>query len=155
MFKQYLSLTKPRICLLVLVTTYLGYYLGIRHSGSYMLLASEWLIFLNLIIGTSLSCAGACALNQAVEYKSDAKMERTSNRAIPLGHITPLKAFIFGVFLSLIGIIYLYVMINTLVALLSFLTVFSYICIYTPLFISKSQGQGLGDLPLVRSAFKE
>ena len=132
MFKQYLSLTKPRICLLVLITTYLGYYLGIRHSGSYMLLASEWLTFLNLIIGTSLSCAGACALNQAVEYKSDAKMERTSNRAIPLGHITPLKAFIFGILLSLIGIIYLYVMINTLVALLSFLTVFSYICIYTP-----------------------
>ena len=84
MINSYISLTKPRICLLVLVTTYLGYYIGLRSIGSYMLGYSEWIIFLNLIIGTFLSCAGACSLNQAIEHKSDAKMDRTSSRAIPI-----------------------------------------------------------------------
>ena len=114
MIRSYISLTKPRICMLVLVTTYLGYYLGLRYSDSYMLHLNEWLIFLYLIIGTLLSCAGACALNQALEYKEDAKMDRTSSRPIPMGIILPLHAFIFGVSLSVIGIIFLYLSIGSL-----------------------------------------
>ena len=72
MISSYISLTKPRICILVLVTTYLGYYIGLRSVGSFMLDYYEWITFIHLIIGTLLSCAGACSLNQAIEYKSDA-----------------------------------------------------------------------------------
>ena len=133
MFKYYYLLTKPRICMLVLVTAYLGYYMGLRHIGSYMLSSSEWITFFYLIIGTLLSSAGACALNQAIEYQSDAKMDRTSARPIPMGKISPLNGYIFGIVLSLLGVILLYIMISSLVAFLSFLTIFTYIFIYTPM----------------------
>jgi len=147
MFKHYISLTKPRISFLVLVTTYLGYYLGLRYTGSYMLLGSEWITFFHLIFGTLLSCAGACALNQSIEYKSDSKMDRTADRPIPRGYISPQKGFFFGLFLSLVGILYLYYMINIFVMFLSFLTIFSYICVYTPFKKISSINTLIGAIP--------
>lgn len=147
MIKSYISLTKPRICILVLVSTYLGYYLGLRSSGSYMMELSEWIIFLHLIIGTLLSCAGACALNQAIEYRADSKMDRTVNRAIPKGYILPLKAFIFGLLLSFSGILYLFLNVNLIVSALSFFTIFSYICLYTPFKKISSINTLIGAIP--------
>tara|TARA_Y100001968_G_C19332726_1_gene705161 strand:- start:417 stop:1241 length:825 start_codon:yes stop_codon:yes gene_type:complete len=119
--------------MLVLVTTYLGYYMGLRHVGSYMLEFHEWVIFSYLVIGTLLSAAGACTLNQAIEYKSDAKMNRTSSRPIPSGIISPLNGCIFGIILSILGVVLLYILIGPLVSFLSFLTIFTYIFIYTPM----------------------
>ncbi len=147
MFNAYISLTKPRICLLILITTYLGYYLGLRSIGSFMITFDEWLVFSHLLIGTLLSCAGACTLNQAIEYKSDAKMDRTSKRAIPMGEITPFNALCFGIILSFSGILYLYLMISILVSFLSFLTVFSYIAVYTPLKRLSSFNTLVGAIP--------
>ena len=118
---------------MVAISAYLGYYLGIRYSGSYMMEISEWIVFSHLIIGTLLSCAGACSLNQAFEYKSDSKMKRTENRSIPKGEVTPFQGIVLGCSLSLVGILYLAYFINIIVSALSLLTVFSYICIYTPL----------------------
>ena len=147
MISSYISLTKPRICILVLVTTYLGYYIGLRSVGSFMLDYYEWITFVHLIIGTLLSCAGACSLNQAIEYKSDAKMDRTSKRPIPMGKITPLSGIIFGLLLSFTGITYLYINVTLFVSFLSFLTVFSYIAIYTPLKKISSINTLIGAIP--------
>ena len=107
MLKSYISLTKPRICILVLVTTYLGYYIGLRNINMYMTTLDEWLVFSHLVLGTLLSCAGACALNQAIEYKSDRKMKRTSNRAIPSGIISQKNGLLFGTILSMVLILVL------------------------------------------------
>ena len=147
MIKHYISLTKPRICFLVLISTYFGYYLGLRYTGSYMTELNEWVIFFHLIIGTLVSCAGACTLNQAIEYDSDSKMNRTANRSIPKGHISPLKAFIFGFVLSIVGILYLFFNVNLIVSIISFLTVFSYICIYTPFKKISSINTLIGAIP--------
>jgi len=147
MLKHYISLTKPRICLLVLISTYFGYYLGLRYTGSYMTGLSEWIVFFHLIIGTLLSSAGACALNQAIEYDSDSKMDRTANRSIPKGHVSPLRAFIFGFSLSVAGILYLFFSINFIVSSLSFLTIFSYVCIYTPFKKISSINTLIGAIP--------
>lgn len=147
MIAHYISLTKPRICLMVAISTYLGYYLGIRYSGSYMTELSEWLVFSHLIVGTLFSCAGACTLNQALEYKADSKMERTKNRSIPKGELTPLQGIISGSFLSILGIIYLALFVNTVVSILSLLTVFSYICLYTPLKKVSSLNTLVGAIP--------
>lgn len=133
MIKHYLTLTKPRICMLVLVTTYLGYYMGLRHIGSYMVSIDEWITFFYLVLGTLLSSAGACTLNQAIEYKSDGKMDRTSSRPIPMGIISPLRGYVFGISLSIAGVLFLYITIDALVSFLSFLTIFTYIFIYTPM----------------------
>ena len=133
MIGHYISLTKPRICLMVVISAYLGYYLALRSTGSYMMEMGEWVVFFHLILGTLLSSAGACSLNQAFEYKSDSKMKRTENRSIPQGYISQLKGIAFGCFLSFSGILYLALYINIIVSALSFLTIFSYICLYTPL----------------------
>jgi len=133
MIKYYLTLTKPRICLLVLITTYLGYYMGLRHIDSYMINLSEWITFFYLAVGTLFTAAGACSLNQAIEYKSDAKMERTSSRPIPMGIISPINGYIFGICLSILGVLLLYITIGALVSFLSFLTICTYIFIYTPM----------------------
>ena len=93
-------MTKPRITMLVLVTAYLGYYLGLRSQGEHMATVDSWLILLYLILGTWATSAGAAVLNQVIERRHDAKMTPTKNRPIVIGKIGPMNALIFGAFLS-------------------------------------------------------
>ena len=128
----YIELTKPRIIFLVLVTAYLGYYLGLRSQGSHMASVESWLILFYLILGTWATSAGAAVLNQVIERRHDAKMARTKNRPLVIGKISPMNALVFGMVLSLCGCIFLYYVINPLTAWISAATVFLYILIYTP-----------------------
>jgi len=128
----YIELTKPRIILLVLVTAYLGYYLGLRSQGSHMASVESWLILFYLILGTWATSAGAAVLNQVIERRHDAKMARTKNRPLVIGKISPMNALVFGMVLSLGGYVFLYYLINPLTAWISAATVFLYILIYTP-----------------------
>ena len=73
---DYFELTKPRVVLMVLVTTLAGFYLGGR-AGFDVTLA------LNLLAGTALAAGGTLALNQYVERDTDAMMDRTRNRPLP------------------------------------------------------------------------
>ena len=128
----YIELTKPRITLLVLVTAYLGYYLGLRSQGDHMVSVESWLILFYLILGTWATSAGAAVLNQVIERRHDAKMARTKNRPLVIGKISPMNALVFGIILSLGGYVFLYYLINPLTAWISAATVFLYILIYTP-----------------------
>jgi len=132
-FKYYLELTKPRIGLLVIITAYLGYYLGLRSLESYMINYNEWVRLIHLLFGMFLSCSGACVFNQYVESDIDAKMDRTKHRPLPLNKINPINAFMFGVFLFLFSTLYLYVFVNPKTAILSCVTYIVYVFIYTPL----------------------
>jgi len=125
-------MTKPRITMLVLVTAYLGYYLGLRSQGSHMATVDRWLILFYLILGTWATSAGAAVLNQVIERRHDAKMTRTKNRPIVIGKIGPMNALIFGAFLSFGGCVLLYYLINPLTAFISVATILLYILIYTP-----------------------
>ena len=125
-------MTKPRITMLVLVTAYLGYYLGLRSQGSHMATVGSWLILFYLILGTWATSAGAAVLNQVIERRHDAKMTRTKNRPIVIGKIGPMNALIFGAFLSFGGCVLLYYLINPLTAFISVATILLYILIYTP-----------------------
>jgi len=125
-------MTKPRITMLVLVTAYLGYYLGLRSQGSHMVTVDSWLILFYLILGTWATSAGAAVLNQVIERRHDAKMTRTKNRPIVIGKIGPMNALIFGAFLSFGGCVLLYYLINPLTAFISIATILLYILIYTP-----------------------
>ena len=128
----YIELTKPRITLLVLVTAYLGYYLGLRSQGDHMVSVESWLILFYLILGTWATSAGAAVLNQVIERRHDAKMARTKNRPLVIGKISPMNALVFGMVISLGGYVFLYYLINPLTAWISAATVFLYILIYTP-----------------------
>lgn len=124
--KDYITLTKPRISLLVLVTVTLGYYLGGQGIGSNLKL-------LMLLLGTYLVCGGSATLNHYLEREYDLKMDRTKNRPLPSGRISPANALSFGITLTLLGLFILYVEINILTAFLSLLTTFLYVLVYTPM----------------------
>jgi protoheme IX farnesyltransferase len=122
----YIELTKPRILMLVLVTTALGFYLG--GKGRMPLGLFSYLMF-----GVALVCGGSSVLNHYLEREFDSKMQRTKNRPIPSGTIAPAEALNFGILITLTGIFILYVKVNILTAFLSLLTSFLYIMVYTPM----------------------
>lgn len=123
---DFLLLTKPRIVLMVLMTTSAGFYLGVWRNPDYFLL-------LHTLIGTALAAGGALALNQFFERDVDAQMERTRLRPLPDGRLQPAEAVIFGVAITLIGLLYLTVVVNRLSGLVTATIVMTYLFFYTPL----------------------
>ena len=128
----YIELTKPRIIMLVLVTAYLGYYLGLRSQNNHMHTLDSWLILLYLCIGTWATSASAAVLNQVIEYKQDAEMSRTKHRPLVTGSIKLSSSLIFGSFIGVFGFIFLYITINPITAWISAVTIILYIFVYTP-----------------------
>src|SRR5262249_10111555 len=125
-FADFLELTKPNITLMVLVTTLVGFYMGSRDGFNFLLL-------LHTIIGTGLVASGASALNQYFERALDARMARTRGRPLPGGRLLPNDALVFSFFVSLAGIGYLALFVNSLTALLGAATLAGYVLVYTPL----------------------
>ena len=144
--RPYFQLIKMNITILVVITSYLGYYLGLRYMGYLMVEYESWINFLYLILGTFISSSGACILNQYFEVEFDIKMNRTKNRPLPTGIIKLNNALILGLFLSFFGPIIL-LKINFLTALISFLTIFIYIAIYTPMKRYSSFNTIIGAIP--------
>ena len=144
--RPYFQLIKMNITILVVITSYLGYYLGLRYMGYLMVEYESWINFLYLILGTFISSSGACILNQYFEVEFDIKMNRTKNRPLPTGVIKLNNALILGLFLSFFGPIIL-LKINFLTALISFLTIFIYIAIYTPMKRYSSFNTIIGAIP--------
>src|SRR5262249_15751606 len=76
---------------------------------------------------------GTAALNHYMERSHDAKMLRTSRRPLPSGRLTPREALYFGLGLSVLGTIYLALMLNILTSLLGLSALLVYLLLYTPL----------------------
>ena len=123
-FSDYLELTKPRLSMLSVMTALIGY-LAARPvwSGSR---------FFFLVLGTSLAASGVAALNQFLEYETDAQMKRTAGRPIPAGKVATGSAFILGVLMCIASLFLLFAKVNPLAALFTLLTIVSYLCWYTP-----------------------
>ena len=121
-----LSLTKPRVVLMVLVTTVVGYYVGLAGAPDYGRLAS-------LLLGTMLAAGGTLALNQYWERDVDALMERTRTRPLPEGRLAPLEALLFGGGLTAVGLGVLALGVGWLAALVVAATFVLYVFAYTPL----------------------
>ena len=128
----YIELTKPRIVMLVLVTAYLGYYLGLRSQDDYMNSLASWRVLLYLLLGTWATSASSSVLNQVIERRHDAKMSRTKNRPLVKGSINWLPALVFGVILGIAGFTFLRFTINPITAWISAITIILYIFVYTP-----------------------
>jgi protoheme IX farnesyltransferase len=122
----YLELTKPRILVMVLVTTTLGFLLGNGTHGSFVLL-------LLALLGVGSATGGAAVLNNYLDRDFDARMARTRKRALPAGLIEPHRALSFGVGLVLFGVLLLAVEVNLLTGFLVLLAAFLYVLVYTPL----------------------
>ncbi len=126
MLRNYYTLTKPEVNLLILMTTSAGYYLASRGP-----LKVGGLI--NTLLGTLLVASGTATLNQWIERVWDGQMRRTANRPLPSGRISSREALIFGILLSVAGGAYLSLAVNAISALLAVSTLLSYLFVYTPL----------------------
>ena len=104
-----MALTKPRVVLMILVTTVVGYYVGLVGAPDYARLV-------HLLVGTALAAGGTLALNMYWEREVDALMDRTRLRPLPDGRLAPLEALLFGGAVTLAGIVYLAAFVNVAAA---------------------------------------
>jgi len=132
---DYFTLCKPKVVLVMLVTVWVG-----------MHLAVPTFVPLNTIIfgtlGIALAAGSAAVINQLVDRHIDAKMSRTEQRPIACGRISPRAAFLFSFCLGTAGLFILNVYVNTLTAVLTFITVLGYAVFYT-LFLKRATPQNI------------
>jgi protoheme IX farnesyltransferase len=122
--KSYISLTKPRIIELLLVTTVPTMFLA---SNGW----PDWFLVLATLIGGALAAGGANALNNVVDRDIDALMDRTAHRPLVTGKVTVRGAVALGITLSLLSVIWLESQVNTLSALFAASAIVFYVCVYT------------------------
>ena len=122
--KNYYELCKPNVVLVMLITALVG-----------SLLASKNLAPLSLIsfamLGIGLCASSAAAINQIIDRKADANMNRTENRPIPQGEVSPINASIFALILGSLGAAILVIYVNILTALLTLASLIGYAFVYT------------------------
>lgn len=123
---DFLALTKPRLLVMVLITTFVGFYLG-SWGGLH------WIRLLHTLMGVALAAAGTLGLNQYIERDVDARMQRTRLRPLPDGRLQPTQALAFGVALTACGLLYLTFAVNPLSGLITAISVGGYLFLYTPL----------------------
>lgn len=142
--KAYIALTKPRITWLILMSTGVGYFFGLKHQWRGL---TDWLLLVNTLLGTGLIASGTAALNQWYEREADGHMRRTASRPLPSGQLTAPRAMWFGVALACLGFIELYFWVNPLTGLLGAFTLGAYLFIYTPLKQRSHLSTVIGALP--------
>ena len=123
------ELFKVKVVTLVLVTGWGGFYLGSMQSG----ISSVQRGLLDTLLGIGLVSAGAGALNEALERKTDARMKRTENRPLAAGRFSLAQGILAGLSALALGAWWLLVHTNLLTVALALLTAFTYVAIYTPL----------------------
>lgn len=123
-FRDYLELTKPRLSLLSVMTTMVGYFCAQPPSNP----AKLGLLF----VGTSLAAGGVAALNQWMEHDTDAQMKRTADRPIPSGKVATGSAFVLGWLMCIAALFLLFAKVDRLAAMFTLLTIISYLAWYTP-----------------------
>jgi protoheme IX farnesyltransferase len=122
--RDYISLTKPRVMTLLLLTSITG-----------MVLAAEGfpdrVVFIAVLIGGIAASGGASALNHWLDRDIDLEMKRTATRPVASGRIRPMSAFAFGIILNVISFGVLFAWANLLAALLAMAGTLIYVIIYT------------------------
>lgn len=136
----FVELTKPRIAFMLVLTSAAGFYLG--SSGNF-----NFVLFINSIVGISLLAFGVATLNQFIERRTDALMQRTAKRPLVIGTVSAPEALVFGVLLCLVAEIYLAFLVNPLTAILGLIVIIGYVLLYTPLKTRTSASTAIGAIP--------
>lgn len=137
--EHYLSLIKPRLSALVILTTAVGYAIA---PGSLPVVS---LFF--VLLGTSLIVASANAFNCYLERDTDQFMERTKDRPLVTKAMTTRTALIFSWSLLFISLGLLYRFSNPLTTYLGLLGFVFYVCLYTPMKRTSSWALAVGAIP--------
>jgi heme o synthase len=126
---DYWALTKPEVNFLIVITTFAGFWLASPNPSHHF----PFMLLFHTLLGTLLVASGAGTLNQYIERRFDVQMRRTARRPVASGRLKPSSALRFGILLSLTGCTYLALAANALASWIAFLTLTSYLFIYTPL----------------------
>lgn len=134
-WRDYLTLTKPRVVAVMVLTSMVG-----------MLLARPVLPALDLFVlanlGIGLAASAAAAINHVVDRRIDAIMSRTKHRPVSDGTVAPWQALMFAGLLGAAGLTLLAVVANPLTALLTFASIIGYAVIYT-LYLKRATPQNI------------
>ena len=134
-WKNYLTLCKPNVVAEMLFTAVVGMLLavpGMPPVGP----------FIYGIVGIALAASSAAAINHFIDRKADAQMSRTDKRPLPTGELTPANVIAFAAVLGVSSMLILILLVNTLTAILTFLSLFGYAIIYT-LYLKRATPQNI------------
>jgi protoheme IX farnesyltransferase len=123
--RDLIAITKPRVTLMVLVTTAGGLWLAPGPRAPLAVIAT--------LLGTALVVSSANALNCWMERDVDRRMTRTRRRPLPAGRLDPQVALVFGLALGALAVPLLSLLVNALTGLLAAIALVTYVWIYTPL----------------------
>ncbi|OXA79697.1 protoheme IX farnesyltransferase [Flavobacterium aquidurense] len=140
-FQDFKEITKAGLAISVLFSSIAGYLLGVNDANPF-----KWVTLLTLIIGGYCMVGASNAFNQVIEKDIDTLMDRTKNRPVPSGRMSPMTALIIASLLTIIGIALLYT-INAKSAMFAAISIFLYTSIYTPLKTVTSLSVFVGAFP--------
>jgi protoheme IX farnesyltransferase len=124
-WRDYVTLTKPRIMSLLLITGGAGVFVGAQG-------VPDWTLFAAAMVGLALACGGASALNHVLDADIDRLMgKRTEKRPVAAGRVPPSRALEFGLALSALSFVLLASTVNVLTAALALVGNLFYVVVYT------------------------
>ena len=133
--RDYLILCKPRVVLLMLLTTWAGMYLATENS-------LPWSLWINATLGIALISGAAATLNHIIDHRVDALMARTKNRPLPSGKLSLKQAGIFATLQAILGFIILYLGVNAITAFLTVLAGIGYAGVYS-IYLKRATSQNI------------
>lgn len=134
------ELTKPRIAFMLVLSSAAGFYMG--SGGTF-----DPIVFVNAMIGIAFLAFGVATLNQFIERRTDAFMDRTAGRPLPTGKVSPAEALAFGLLQCIVAELYLYFLVNPLTAFLGVSVIVGYVLMYTPLKPITTASTAIGAFP--------
>lgn len=138
--RDLVSLTKPRITVIVLVTAAAGMKLA-AHAPI------PGMVWLWTLLGTAIVVGSANALNMWWERDTDGKMARTKDRPLPAGRLSANAALVFGLLLGAVSLPILFFGVNPLTGLLGAIALVSYVLLYTPMKRHSVRALWVGAIP--------
>ena len=134
-WKNYLTLCKPNVVAEMLFTAVVGMLLAVPGMP-------EMQPFIYGIIGIALAASSAAAINHFIDRKADAQMARTEKRPLPMGELSAINVLSFALVLGVSAMLILVFLVNSLTAILTFLSLFGYAIIYT-LYLKRATPQNI------------
>src|SRR3970040_521391 len=140
-FLDFKEITKAGLAISVLFSSIAGYFLGFNDEHPF-----QWSVSIMLAVGGYCMVGASNAFNQVIEKDLDVLMNRTKNRPVPAGRMSPTAALLVASLLTIIGVGLLY-MINPKTAMFGAISIFLYTSVYTPLKTITSLSVFVGAFP--------
>ncbi|MEP7096704.1 MAG: heme o synthase, partial [Dokdonella sp.] len=121
---QYFELTKPRVVSLIVFTAVIGMFLAVPGWPPLRQSVAGF-------IGIWLAAGSAAALNHLIDQRIDKVMARTAQRPLATGTLQPVQVLVFALILGVLSMTILFVLVNSLTAVLTFASLIGYAIVYT------------------------